>query len=112
MAALFEFMSGTKMLHVPYKSEGQALTDLMTGHISILFHVAAAVMPLAEAGKLRAMGVTSLKRWDLLPDLPSIAEAGIPRLSDHRLAWGAGTRPDTAIHPGEGPTGYGERHEK
>jgi tripartite-type tricarboxylate transporter receptor subunit TctC len=77
-AALFEFMSGTKMLHVPYKSEGQALTDLMTGHINILFHVAAAVMPLAEAGKLRAIGVTSLQRWDLLPDLPSIAENGIP----------------------------------
>ncbi len=77
-AALFEFMSGTKMLHVPYKSEGQALTDLMTGHISILFHVAAAVMPLASADKLRAIGVTSLKRWELLPDLPSIAEDGIP----------------------------------
>jgi tripartite-type tricarboxylate transporter receptor subunit TctC len=77
-AALFEFMSGTKMLHVPYKSESQALTDLMSGHISILFHVAAAVMPLAEAGKVRALGVTSLKRWDLLPGLPSIAEDGIP----------------------------------
>ncbi len=77
-AALFEFMSETKMLHVPYKSEGQALTDLMSGQISILFHIAAAVMPLAKAGKLRALGVTSLKRWDLLPDLPSIAEAGIP----------------------------------
>ncbi len=77
-AALFEFMSGAKMLHVPYKSEGQALTDLMTGHISILFHVAAAIMPLAKAGKVRAIGVTSLQRWDLLPDLPSIAENGIP----------------------------------
>lgn len=77
-AALFEFMSGTKMLHVPYKSEGQALTDLMTGHINILFHVAAAIMPLAQSGKLRALGVTSLKRWDLLPDLPSIVEGGVP----------------------------------
>jgi tripartite-type tricarboxylate transporter receptor subunit TctC len=77
-AALFEFMSGTKMLHVPYKSEGQALTDLITGHIDILFHVAAAIMPLAQSGKLRALAVTSLKRWDLLPDLPSIAEDGIP----------------------------------
>lgn len=77
-AALFEFMSGAKMLHVPYKNEGQALTDLMTGHINILFHVAAAIMPLAQTGKLRALGVTSLKRWDLLPDLPSIAEEGIP----------------------------------
>lgn len=73
-AALFEFMSGTKMLHVPYKSEGQALTDLMTGHISILFHVAAAIIPLAKANKVRAVGVTSLKRWDLLPDLPAVAE--------------------------------------
>jgi tripartite-type tricarboxylate transporter receptor subunit TctC len=77
-AALFEFLSGTKMLHVPYKSEGQALTDLMTGHISILFHVAAAIMPLARANKVRAIGVTSLNRWDLLPNLPSIAEDGIP----------------------------------
>jgi tripartite-type tricarboxylate transporter receptor subunit TctC len=50
----------------------------MTGHISILFHVAAAIMPLARANKVRAIGVTSLNRWDLLPDLPSIAEGGIP----------------------------------
>lgn len=77
-AALFALMSGTKMLHVPYKSEGQALIDLLSGHINILFHVAAAIMPLAQRGRLRALGVTSLKRWDLLPDLPSIAQAGIP----------------------------------
>jgi tripartite-type tricarboxylate transporter receptor subunit TctC len=73
-AALFTYMSGTKMLHVPYKSESQALTDLSSGRIGVLFHVAAAVMPLARAGKLRAFGVTSLKRWDLLPDLPAISE--------------------------------------
>jgi tripartite-type tricarboxylate transporter receptor subunit TctC len=77
-AELFEFMSGTKMLHVPYKKESQALTDLMSGQISILFHVAAAIMPLAKEGKVRAIGVTSAKRWELIPDLPSIAEAGIP----------------------------------
>jgi tripartite-type tricarboxylate transporter receptor subunit TctC len=73
-AALFTSMAGVEMLHVPYKAESQALTDLASGQIGILFHVAAAVMPLARSGKIRALGVTSLKRWDLLPDLPAISE--------------------------------------
>jgi putative tricarboxylic transport membrane protein len=73
-AALFTDMSDTKMLHVPYKAESQAVTDLVSGQIGVLFHVAAAVMPLARAGKLKALAVTSLKRWDLLPDLPAISE--------------------------------------
>jgi tripartite-type tricarboxylate transporter receptor subunit TctC len=62
------------MLHVPYKADSQALTDLASGQIGVLFHVTAAVMPLARAGKLKALGVTSLKRWDLLPNLPAISE--------------------------------------
>jgi len=74
----FEALSQTKMLHVPYKAVSQALTDVVGGEIKVLFHVAAAVMSLVKAGKLRALGVTSLKRWSILPDLPSIAEAGLP----------------------------------
>jgi len=75
---LFNQKAGTKMLHVPYKDVSQAVTDVVGGHLKVLFHVAPALLPLAKAGQVRALGVTSLKKWALTPDLPSIAEAGLP----------------------------------
>ena len=60
------------------KSVSQALTDVLGGQLQLLFHVAPAVMPHVKAGKLRALGVTSLTRWSILPDLPTLAEAGVP----------------------------------
>ncbi|MEA2919858.1 MAG: hypothetical protein QOJ15_11939 [Bradyrhizobium sp.] len=75
---LFRVMSGAHIVHVPYKSVAQAVTDVVGGQIKVLFHVAPAVMPLVQAGKLRALGVTSPKRWSIVPDLPAIAEAGLP----------------------------------
>jgi tripartite-type tricarboxylate transporter receptor subunit TctC len=75
---LFNQKAGTKMLHVPYKDVSQAVTDVVGGHLKVLFHVAPALMPLAKSGQIRALGVTSLKKWALTPDLPSIAEVALP----------------------------------
>lgn len=93
---LFKQKSETNMLHVPYKSVSQAVTDVVGGQIKMLFHVAPAVMPLVKAGKLRALGVTSLKRWAILPELPAIAEAGLPGYQTsvwHGVVVSAGTPP-------------------
>ena len=75
---LFKSMSRTSMVHIPYKSVSQAVSDLLGGQFQLMFHVAPAVMPHVRAGKLRALGVTSLTRWSILPELPAIAEAGLP----------------------------------
>jgi tripartite-type tricarboxylate transporter receptor subunit TctC len=75
---LLKIMSGTQMVHIGYKSVSQALTDVIGGQLQLLFHVAPAVVPHVKAGKLRALGVTSLKRWSILPELPTISESGVP----------------------------------
>jgi tripartite-type tricarboxylate transporter receptor subunit TctC len=75
---LFEAMSRTSMVHVPYKSASQSVSDLLGGQLQLMFYVATAVMPHVKEGKLLALGVTSLHRWPILPDLPAIAEAGLP----------------------------------
>jgi len=77
-AELFKSMAGVEMLHVPYKGTGQAVTDLLAGQIDLLFAPAQSVMPHVQAGKLKALAVTSARRSVTLPDLPSIAEAGVP----------------------------------
>lgn len=75
---LFKAMAGVDMLHVPYKGTGQALTDLVAGHIHAMFAPAQTVMPHVQSGKLRALAVTSAKRAATLPDLPTVAESGVP----------------------------------
>jgi tripartite-type tricarboxylate transporter receptor subunit TctC len=75
---LFRVMSGTNIVHVPYKSVAQAVTDVIGGQIKVLFHVAPAVMPFVKNGQLRGLGVTSLTPWSMVPELPAIAEAGLP----------------------------------
>ncbi len=74
---LFKSMAGIDMVHVPYKGTNQVETDLVAGHIQVLFGGALSSMPMAKAGKTRALAVTSLKRSKLIPNLPSIAEAGL-----------------------------------
>jgi tripartite-type tricarboxylate transporter receptor subunit TctC len=71
-------MAGVDMLHVPYKGTGQALTDLLAGHIQVLFAPAQTVTPHLQSGKLRALAVTSAKRAATLPRLPTVAESGVP----------------------------------
>jgi tripartite-type tricarboxylate transporter receptor subunit TctC len=75
---LFKQVAGVNMLHVPYKGTGQAVTDLLGGSIDLMFAPAQTVMPHVKAGKLIAIAVTSSRRAKALPDLPTIAEAGVP----------------------------------
>ncbi len=74
---LFEGMTGTKLVHVPYKAVNNAQTDVVAGHIEFLFVVPSFAIPHVEAGRLRALGVASLKRMPQMPDLPTIDEAGV-----------------------------------
>ena len=71
-------MTGTDMLHVPYKTIAQSITDTVAGQIHLTFGVVPAVLPIVRQGRLRGLGVTSLKRTPLAPELPPIAEAGVP----------------------------------
>jgi tripartite-type tricarboxylate transporter receptor subunit TctC len=77
-AVLYETNAGVKMTHVPYKGVGPALTDLMSGRIELMFNSIVAILPHIQAGKLRALAVTSKRRSSLLPDVPTIAESGWP----------------------------------
>jgi tripartite-type tricarboxylate transporter receptor subunit TctC len=77
-AELFKSMAKIDMLHVPYKGTGQAVTDLLAGQIDLLFAPAQAVMASVRAGKLKALATTGSKRPETLPDLPTVAEAGVP----------------------------------
>jgi tripartite-type tricarboxylate transporter receptor subunit TctC len=69
------------MLHVPYKGTGQAVTDLLAGQIDVMFAPAQTVMPYVQAGRLNALAVTGAKRSFLMPDLPTVAESGVPGYS-------------------------------
>ena len=71
-------MAGIDITHVPYKGTGPALTDLLTGRISMMIDTVSVHVENVNAGKLRALGVTSAKRTPSLPNVPTIAEAGLP----------------------------------
>src|SRR5262249_59376198 len=75
---LFKRMAGIEMLHVPYRGAGPAFNDLIPGRVDVMFNNTGAVLPLIQGGKLRGLAVTSAKRWRGVPDLPTIAEAGVP----------------------------------
>jgi len=75
---LFKSMAGVDLLHVPYKGTGQALTDLLAGHVDLMFAPAQTVMPHVQSGKLKALGVTGARRSATLHDLPTVAESGLP----------------------------------
>jgi tripartite-type tricarboxylate transporter receptor subunit TctC len=74
---LLQQMAGIELLHVPYKSNPLAITDLLGGQIQMMITDMATGMPQVKAGKLRALGVSSLKRSSLAPDVPTISEAGV-----------------------------------
>ena len=79
--AAVEFMqeTGTQMVHVPYKGSGAAMTDLLAGMVQLNFESPPNALPHIKAGKLKALGITSLKRSPLLPDVPTLDEAGLPK---------------------------------
>src|ERR671937_1489803 len=77
-AAMYESMAGVMMVHVPYKGIAPALTDLLSGEVQLMFGTVVALMPHIQAGKLRALAVTSRSRSVLLPEIPTLAESGLP----------------------------------
>jgi tripartite-type tricarboxylate transporter receptor subunit TctC len=77
-AELFSSMAGVQMNHVPYKGAGPALVDLLGGQLQLVFGSVVASLPYQRNGRLRALGVTSAQRLAMVPELPTIAEAGLP----------------------------------
>jgi tripartite-type tricarboxylate transporter receptor subunit TctC len=78
-------MTGTKMVHVPYKGSGPAINDLIGGQVPIAFESLIPILPQLKGGKVRALAVTSLKRSALLPDVPTLDEAGVKGYES--IAW-------------------------
>jgi tripartite-type tricarboxylate transporter receptor subunit TctC len=76
-AEIFKSMTGVKMIHVPYKGAGPALTDVVAGHIEIYFGAMVSTIPHVKSGRLRALGVTSLKRVAAAGDTPTLDEQGL-----------------------------------
>jgi tripartite-type tricarboxylate transporter receptor subunit TctC len=75
---LFSAMARIKMTHIPYKGNGPVMTELIAGNVPCAFAPAATAMPNIAAGKLRPLGVTTAKRSSMIPDIPTIAEQGLP----------------------------------
>jgi tripartite-type tricarboxylate transporter receptor subunit TctC len=82
---LLESMTGTRMTHVPYKGTAQAIVDVVAGHIPIMFSDIAPAVALLRDGRLRALGISSATRFQALPDVPPLAEAGVPGFD--AVAW-------------------------
>ncbi len=75
---LFQVLTGVRFTHVPYRGGGPAMNDLLAGHIQLMFDNLNVSLPHIQAGKLRALGVTSRERAAVLPDVPTLMEAGVP----------------------------------
>ncbi len=75
---LLKSMAGIDLVHIPYKGSAPALTDVIGGRVEVSVDNLPAAQPFAEAGKIRPLAVTTAKRWPLLPDVPTVAESGVP----------------------------------
>ncbi len=75
---LFKYMTGTVIVHVPYKGGAMAINDLIAGHVQLIFESLNSIAPHARSGKVRALAVSGARRSPGFPDLPTIAEAGVP----------------------------------
>lgn len=84
-AELFSAMAGIKMSHIPYKGSAPALTDVMAGQADLMFDTMLSSMPHVKAGKLKALAVTSAQRSPVAPDVPTVAESGLPGYE--AIAW-------------------------
>ena len=97
---LLKSMAGVNIVHVPYKGTGPAVTALMSGEVDLYFATVPAALPLVEAKKLRALGVTSARRSSLMRDVPAIAEAGLKGYETstwHGILAPAGTSPEIVV---------------
>lgn len=74
---LFKMMTGANMVHIPYKGLSPALTDLLSGEVQLMFSSAVAMLPQVKAGRLRAIAMTGAKRSPAIPDIPTVAQAGV-----------------------------------
>jgi tripartite-type tricarboxylate transporter receptor subunit TctC len=75
---LLQTMTGTRMIHIPYKGTAQAIVDVVAGHVPLMFSDIAPAAALIRDGRLRPLGISSATRFATLPDIPSLAEAGVP----------------------------------
>jgi len=75
---LFQYMTGARMLHVPYRGGGESIIAVTSGHVSVAINSMLGALPQVRNGRLRALGVTSLSRVPGAPEIPTIAEAGVP----------------------------------
>jgi tripartite-type tricarboxylate transporter receptor subunit TctC len=75
---LFKYMTGTQIEHVPYKGGAMAINDLIAGHVQVMFESLNSISPFARSGRVRALAVSGARRSPGFPDLPTIAEAGVP----------------------------------
>jgi tripartite-type tricarboxylate transporter receptor subunit TctC len=78
---LFKTMAGIEMAHVPYKGAGPALSAVLAGEVGVIFSSSASVIGHAKAGRVRMLAVTGPKRTPIMPDIPTIAESGVPGYS-------------------------------
>lgn len=85
-AELFMYMTGLKMVHITYKGGPQAIGDVATGQVAMYFAGLPVSIPFVKAGRVRALGVTGAKRAAVLPDVPTVAEAGVPGYE--HILWG------------------------
>ena len=84
-AEIFNLLANTKMTHIPYKGAANAMTDLVGGQIDVCFPTAPTAWSLVQSGRVRALGITAPKRWQRLPDVPTLDEVGLKGL--HYSAW-------------------------
>ena len=99
-AEIFRMLAGVDIVHIPYKGSGQAMVDLISGQVGMAFDQITSSLPHVESGKLRALAVTSARRFASVPNLPTMAEAGVPgyeAVSWNGIAAPAGTPRDILV---------------
>jgi tripartite-type tricarboxylate transporter receptor subunit TctC len=76
-AEMFKSLTGVNVVHIPYKTLGNAVTDLVSGQVQLMFTVGPLALPQVQGGRLRALAVTTVKRYSVLPNVPTMSEAGV-----------------------------------